>query len=360
MALADETLNGAAELLQRSYLGNTLYSYAYSACAFLAIYAGLILARRLLVGKLRPWVARSGSDFDDFLVALLGGIRRAELAVLAFYLAVRSLTLGGTLSKVLHLVLVAVLSIRAGLMLQAILRYALARAARQLYNGDPHTSAALKNVQFVLNAVIWAGALLFILDNLGINITAAVAGLGIGGIAVAMAAQQILGDLFSSFVIYFDKPFKVGDFIIVGDLMGVVEHIGVKTTHVRSLWGELLVFGNSDLTSSRIRNFKQMLERRIQFSFGVVYQTPAEKVRSIPGVVREIFAAIDKTRLDRVHFKAFGASSLDFEVVYYVLSGDYNLYMDVQQRFNLELMERFQKEGIEFAYPTQTVFLAKG
>lgn len=352
-------IHGLTAFSERSFLGNTLHAYAYSAFAFLALYAGLILARRLLIGKLRPWVAKTGTDFDDFLVALIGGIRRFELAVVAFHMAARSLTLGGTLARVLHLVLVAVLSIRAGIMLQAVLRYALARAARQLYNGDAHVSAALRNVQFVFNAVIWAGALLFILDNLGVNITAAVAGLGIGGIAVAMAAQQILGDLFSSFVIYFDKPFKVGDFIIVGDMMGVVEHIGVKTTHVRSLWGELLVFGNSDLTSSRIRNFKQMQERRIVFSFGVVYQTPAEKVRAIPGLVREIFAGTDKARLDRVHFKSFGASSLDFEVVYYVLSGDYNLYMDIQQQVNFKLLERFEKEGVEFAYPTQTVFLAK-
>jgi small-conductance mechanosensitive channel len=211
----------------------------------------------------------------------------------------------------------------------------------------------------VVKVVLWAAVVLIALDNLGVHITTLVAGLGVGGIAVALAVQNILGDLFSSVTIILDKPFVIGDFIIVGDFLGSVEHIGLKTTRVRSLSGEQLVFANSDLLKSRIRNFKQMTERRIVFAFGVIYQTAADKLAAIPGLVREIVEAQPQARFDRAHFKAFGGSSLDFEVVYWVTNPDYNLYMDIQQAINLGLFRRFAAEGIEFAYPTQTLYVEK-
>jgi small-conductance mechanosensitive channel len=176
---------------------------------------------------------------------------------------------------------------------------------------------------------------------------------------VALAIQNILGDLFASLSIVLDKPFVIGDFIIVGDLMGTVEKIGLKTTRVRSLSGEQLVFGNHDLLQSRIRNFKHLFERRILFSFGVIYQTPHDKLAAIPGMVREIIESLEDTRFDRAHFKEYGDFSLNFEVVYYVLKPDYNAYMDTQQAINLALYQRFQQAGIEFAYPTQTLFITR-
>jgi small-conductance mechanosensitive channel len=214
-------------------------------------------------------------------------------------------------------------------------------------------------LSFIGRLVLWATILLLILDNLGIDVTALVAGLGIGGVAVALAVQNILGDLFSSLSIVLDKPFVLGDFVIVGDLMGSVEHIGIKTTRVRSLSGEQLVFSNTDLLTSRIRNFGRMMERRVVFKVGVTYQTPPEKLEAVPGIIRNAIEALDKTRFDRSHFSAFGDFSLDFETVYYVLSPDYNLYMDIQQAINLEIFRRFADQGIEFAYPTQTLFLEK-
>ena len=195
------------------------------------------------------------------------------------------------------------------------------------------------------------------LDTAGIDITALVAGLGVGGIAVALAVQNILGDLFASLSIVLDKPFVIGDFIIVGDMMGTVEHIGMKTTRVRSLSGEQLVFSNTDLLSSRIRNYKRMQERRALFRFGVTYQTSRDLLARIPEVVREVIEGRDETRFDRAHFAGFGDSSLDFEVVYYMLVPDYNAYMDTQQAVNLELVGRFEEIGIDFAYPTRTVFV---
>jgi small-conductance mechanosensitive channel len=203
-------------------------------------------------------------------------------------------------------------------------------------------------------------ALLLILDNLGIDITALVAGLGVGGIAVALAVQNILGDLFASLSIVLDKPFAVGDFIIIDDYLGSVEHVGLKTTRLRSLSGEQLVMSNADLLSSRIRNYGRMYERRIVFSLGVTYQTPRDKLKKIPGIIRDAVEAQDQTRFDRSHFKGYGSFSLDFETVYHVLQPDYNLYMDIQQAVNFAIHERFEAEGIEFAYPTQTLFVERG
>jgi len=217
----------------------------------------------------------------------------------------------------------------------------------------------LKGISSLVNIAIWALALVFMLDNLGVKISAVVAGLGIGGIAVALAAQAVLGDVFSYFVIFFDKPFEIGDFIIVGDKMGTVEQVGIKTTRLRALGGEVLVFSNTDLTGSRVHNYKKMQRRRIVFGLDVTYQTSAEKLRSVPALVKAAIDRCDKATFDRGHFATFGDSSLNFEFVYYVESADYNDYMDVQQAINLEVFADFEREGIEFAYPTQTLLLAR-
>jgi small-conductance mechanosensitive channel len=199
-----------------------------------------------------------------------------------------------------------------------------------------------------------------VLENLNFDVSALVASLGVGGIAVALAAQNILGDLFASLSILFDKPFVVGDFIIVDDLPGTVEKVGLKTTRVRSLFGEQLVFSNNDLLSSRIKNYKRMEERRVVFPLGVTYQTGAEQLELIPGIIKKTIEKQEKVRFDRSHFKGYGDFALLFETVYWVTEPDYNLYMDIQQKINLELFHLFEEQGIEFAYPTQTIHLAAG
>jgi small-conductance mechanosensitive channel len=200
-------------------------------------------------------------------------------------------------------------------------------------------------------------AFLLALDNLGFDITALVAGLGIGGIAVALAVQSVLGDLFASLSIVLDKPFVIGDFIIVDQYLGTVEHVGLKTTRIRSLSGEQVIFSNSDLLTSRVRNFKRMYERRIVFEVGVTYQTSYENVAAIPSMIRSIIEAQGETRFDRSHFKSYGDSSLVYETVYYVRSPDFNVYMDTQQAINLALYQEFAKRGIDFAYPTRTLYV---
>lgn len=215
----------------------------------------------------------------------------------------------------------------------------------------------------IVNVIIWAVGLLFLFDNLGFDVTTMIAGLGVGGIAIALAAQNILGDLFNYFVIFFDRPFEIGDFVIVDDKMGTVEYIGIKTTRLKSLSGEQLVFANSDLTSSRIHNYKRMQRRRIVFKLGVVYQTSLEQVQQIPDVLRKAVEAQNEGQeevliFDRAHFASYGESSLNFEVVYNVLSADYNKYMDVQQAINFRIYEAFERMGVAFAYPTRTLHIA--
>src|SRR5690606_21487904 len=217
----------------------------------------------------------------------------------------------------------------------------------------------MKGVTLILSVVIWSLAILFFINNLGYNVAAILTGLGIGGIAIALATQTILADLFNYFVLFLDRPFEVGDFVAVDDKSGTVEAIGIKTTRVKALTGEQLVFSNTDLTNSRLHNFKRMERRRIVFTFGVAYKTPKQKLKRIPDIVREAVGAQEQTLFDRAHFVSYGDFSLIFEVVYFVLSDDYNLYMDIQQAINLHLYEAFQKEQIEFAFPTQNMILQK-
>ncbi|MGK7344797.1 MAG: mechanosensitive ion channel family protein [Candidatus Nitrospinota bacterium M3_3B_026] len=215
-----------------------------------------------------------------------------------------------------------------------------------------------KGVSTLLKLSIWAVAVIFLLDNLGFDITTLIAGLGIGGVALALASQAILGDLFNYFVILFDKPFRKGDFVIIGDKMGVVEYIGLKATRIKSLSGEEIIFANTDLANSRVHNYKKMERRRVAFRIGVTYQTPSEKLARIPGVIRQIIEGLEDTVFDRAHFFSYGDFALVFEIVYYVIGADYNKYMDIQQNINLAIKDEFEKLGVEFAYPTQTIYLA--
>lgn len=251
------------------------------------------------------------------------------------------------------------LIVQAGIWLNAVILFWLEGYRQRKLKEDPASVTTMSAVSFVGRLVLWLVILLLVLDNLGVNITALVAGLGVGGIAVALAVQNILGDLFASLSIVLDKPFTVGDFLIIDDCMGSVEHIGLKTTRIRSLSGEQLVFSNADLLGSRIRNYGRMFERRVVFNLGVTYQTPREKLIKIPTIIREAVEAQASTRFDRSHFKEYGDFSLNFETVYYVLVPDYNTYMDIQQAINLRTHERFEEEAIEFAYPTQTLHLVR-
>lgn len=208
----------------------------------------------------------------------------------------------------------------------------------------------------ILKSVVWILGMVFVLNNLGYNVTTIITGLGIGGIAIALAAQTILGDLFSYFVIFFDRPFEIGDFITVDDKMGTVEYIGIKTTRLKAIGGEQIICANKDLTDSRVHNYKRMLKRRVLMKTGVTYQTTTAQMKKIPEMIKQIITGKENVDFDRSHFSGFGDFSLNFETAYYITGSDFVVYMDAQQKIFFELLEAFRKEGIEFAYPTQTLF----
>jgi small-conductance mechanosensitive channel len=344
--------------LNYEILGNSVAAWLASIALFLLAWVALAIARRVVRKRILGLVDRDSAP--ALQIARHAADRTAGwfLFLLALFAGSRLLAPGPWTDTLLPRAVTVGLVVQLGLWATAASTMFLTLRRRRQLAQDPGAVAAIDFVGFVLRLVVWAAVLLVLLQNLGVDITALIAGLGVGGIAVALAAQSILGDLFASLSIVLDKPFVVGDFVAVGEFLGSVEYVGLKTTRLRSLSGEQVIFSNADLLSSRIRNYGRMFERRIVFSIGVVYETPADKVRRIPAIVREIVESQQKVRLDRVHFRSFGNFALEFEVVYFVLTPEYNSYMDVQQTINLAIFDSFAAEGIEFAYPTQKVFVA--
>lgn len=341
-----------------------MYEILENAPSALAVAASVTAGMLLLVGTIVALARRrlrrateTAGDVDDFLLDFVSRTSLILLAFPAIHLGARALTLSaGTTALVSMLARLALIA-QVALWSAAVLDFFLRRYRRRRVETDPAAVTTIRAFRFAGMVAVWTIAVLVALDNAGIDITALVTGLGIGGVAVALATQNILGDLFASLSIVLDKPFVVGDFIRTGDQMGVVERIGLKTTRVRSLSGEQLVFSNADLLQSRLHNFKRMHERRVLFRFGVLYQTSAELLERIPVIVRQIVEQAGDVRFDRAHFASFGESSYDFEVVYYVLSPDYNKYMDIQQGINLLIVRAFAQQGIQFAYPTRTLYV---
>jgi small-conductance mechanosensitive channel len=347
------------EFLSTRVVGNTIAQYLTAAGLFLAAFVAVRLAKSFLTARVADFARRTQTDVDDLFVRLLGRIGWAITALAALDVAMRSLVVPPAAVHAFDVLLLVVVSFRAIQMLQDVALFGIERWITRGRPDDPGARAASRNISAIARLMLWFVGVIFVLNNVGFNVSSVVAGLGIGGVAVALAAQAVLKDTFSAFAIWMDKPFEVGDFIIVGEMLGTVEYVGFKTTRLRSLGGEQLVFSNADLTDSRVRNYKRMAERRVVFSFGVVYQTPLESLREIPGIVRATIESQERTRFDRAHFQGFGDSSLNFEVVFYVLSPDYNAYMDVQQAINLRLVEELGKRGIEFAYPTRQLYVTR-
>lgn len=346
----------------RNYIiwSNSLNLWFYAAATMGLCFFLTRFAKALLVKRLRKAAADSETTWHAIAVKMLERIHSLFLLTAAIYAGTLFLTLPSMVTRVLEKIFIIALLLQVGRLASQAVKSALEQYRRQQLERNAEAVTMLSAVSFLLRMLLWTILLLMVLENFGVDITALVAGLGVGGVAVALAVQNILGDIFASFSIVLDKPFVIGDFIIVNDHMGTVEHVGLKTTRIRSLSGEQLVFSNQDLLSSRIRNYKRMYERRVVFSIGVLYQTPVEKLEMIPGIIRQIIEAQRPVRFDRAHFKEFGAYSLNFEIVYWVLNADYNLYMDIQQAINIALFKAFAREGIGFAYPTQSVFLQHG
>ena len=345
--------------LQHFFEQNSSEQLATAAALAIVAFIVLYFIRALLNRKLTHWAQRSRTQWDDVLADVVGATHNLMLIGLSLLVGLHNLTLPAMLEQSISNGFTLILLTQLGFWGHRAIRGWRTLQIRR--SQESENGAAAMNygvIAFLGEMALWTVLVLMTLDNLGVNITTLVASLGIGGIAVALAVQNILGDLFASLSIALDKPFVAGDFIVIDTMMGTVKQVGLKTTRIQSLSGEELIFSNADLLKSRIRNFKRMDERRVLFQIGLVFGTSPEKLRKANEIIADTVRSQPDVRLDRTHFKAIGASSLDFEVVYYVLTQDFNKYMDVQQAINLTLIERLDAEGIEFAFPTQTLHIA--
>ena len=348
----------SAAWLSTTIWQNTIQSYLIAAGTVVGVMAGLWLVRGLMVRYFSRRSKESDHDGYDFMLAVAERTLWPLVLVVALYAGKSLLQLPEGLGIWLTSAVMAAVILQAALWVNALITFGLNRYQKQNRNLDPSRITTMRAVSLGARLLLILIAAILILDNLpGVEITALVASLGIGGIAIALAVQNILSDLFASLSIILDKPFVLGDFIIVDSYMGTVEYIGLKTTRIRSLSGEQLVFANNDLLQSRIRNYKRMAERRVVFNLGVTYQTPYAKLEAIPEWIEAIIRRQELVRFDRAHFQAFGDYALQFEIVYYVLDADYNRYMDIQQAILLAIHQKFEEEGVVFAYPTQTLVM---
>lgn len=343
--------------LEQEYLGNSLETWLIA--SGLAVLTAVLLKifQKIVKIKLKKLAEKTITRIDDAIVDILGQTRLFFILAVSLYVATQILRLPAPVQRIVSIALVVALLLQVGFWGNAVISAWLNRMVQSRVSQDAAAATTMTALGFLSRLILWSVVLLVALDNMGVNITGLATGLGIGGIAVALAVQNVLGDLFASLSIVLDKPFVIGDFIIVDQYLGTVEHIGLKTTRIRSLSGEQVIFSNADLLKSRIRNYKRMFERRVVFTFGITYQTPLDKVAAVSRMVRGIIESQSTARFDRAHFKEFGDSALVYEVVYFVKNPDYAAYMDIQEAINLELARRLQDEGIEFAYPTRTLYV---
>ena len=343
------------DILKQIVLGNSLEKWLLAAGIAVVGTVILNIFTKFLARLFNSLNKKVSSDFPRFLAEMFSRTKKTILFLVILYAASTVLQLPVKLATFLRYIAVMLVGIQAGLWGGFLVAKLVSEYVIRKTDKD-EVPSGIAVATLIARVTVWAFVVLLVLDNLGFNITTLIAGLGVGGIAVAMASQSILADLFASLSILLDKPFKVGDFIIVGDLLGSVEHIGLKTTRLRSLGGEQLVFSNADLLSSRIRNYKRMQERRVMFTVGVEYSTASDKLKRIPQMIKDIIESIQSTRFDRSHFMSYGDFSLNFETVYYVLSPDYNTYANIQQEINIKLFEKFEEEQIVFAFPSRTIY----
>ncbi len=337
---------------------NTLVDCARALGALVLVWLVTRGVHAVLLGRLRKLAEKSSLKIDDVIVAVIAVTRWYFHAALALLVARHFLTLGSGAERFFSTMTVVGLGLQAGVWAQAATLGAV-RLWTSNRGGSRHNATMAAGIQFVARLVIWVVVALAVLSNLGVQVSAVLAGLGVGGIAAALAVQGILADLFSGLSMYFDRPFDIGDAVQIDQISGTVRHIGLRTTRVAAVSGEEIVFPNGDLVKARIRNFARLRERRIVSTFGVEYGVPPEKLTRAKEIVREVMGTLEGLRLDRLHFKGLGPISLDFELVYFVTVPEYVTYMNLQERLWLTVYERFAVEGIPFAFPTQTLYLRK-
>lgn len=343
------------KFLSQEFLGNLVSEYLIAIGILIGSFILIQIAKKYIFNRLKDSDQEGNILSYKFLLKSVTSFAVPLLYLGALYLAMRYIETNETITNVLKVIYLLIIVWIVIKFARAVIEFIVTQYSK---SGEKEEDVRrFRPLLAFVNFTFYIIGILFILDNLGFEITTVVAGLGIGGIAIALAAQAILGDLFSYFVIYFDRPFELGDFVNFNDKLGVIEKIGIKSTRIRTLRGELLVTSNSNLTNAHLHNFKQMTRRRVQFNIGVVYQTTAAQLEEIPKIIKQIIDETENATYDRSHFFKYGDFSLDFETIYYVESNDYIIYMDTQQKINLNIYKEFENRGIGFAYPTRTVYM---
>lgn len=333
------------------YFSNTVSEYFLAfglLVVFLLVFRGV---QKYFLELLDKVAKHTDTDIDDTLVKIINSFRPPFYTYIAFYISMRTLTLHEWVLGALDIALIFWITYQVVRALQVLVEYIGQKILGD--EDDKHSRAAIKLLGTIASGILWVLGILFALSNLGVNITTFVAGFGIGGLAIALALQNILEDLFSSFSLYFDKPFTVGDFIVAGEHSGVVKKIGVKTTRIKALQGEEIVVTNKELTAARVQNFRLLKRRRVVLKVGIIYETSMEMVKKVPEFLRKCVSSVEHVTFDRAHLDSLDSSALTYECVYYIESSDYNVFMDAKQLLLFGILESFREEGIEFAYPTQ-------
>jgi small-conductance mechanosensitive channel len=357
-------IDDAKGLLQGSdYLGVNLLEWGFLIGVTFLIWTGLCFLKKKFAKKISRVAMRTSRQWDDILGRMIDKAHGLFLFVVSLYLTASMMGLDPKALGLMYKFLVVTMFFQAALWGNEILAYVLGRYLRRRYGQTDDKIDNLSTysaIDITAKFVLWVVLFLLLLDNLGVNITALVTGLGIGGIAIALAVQNILGDIFASLTIVLDGPFEVGDYIVADDKSGTVEAIGLKTSRIRALSGEQLVFPNKKLIEGYIQNFKRMQERRVVFNFNLEYGTTVENLKRVPEIITEIVKAQDKTIFDRAHFAKLGSNALEFEVVYKMAVPDYNTFMDTQQRILIEFYRRCEEIGAKFSVPAPTVLIQNG
>jgi len=343
------------ELLSSIRVNNTSLDWIIAGLVFLSVVLVLRLAISTVATRVASISKKTETKLDDMISSCLENVKSISIVFFGFYLGSLCLSLPSVFDDLLQSGLVLVLLLQGALWANAIVNHILEDWAVKKYSGDSTISTALSSIGFLVRGAVWSMFLMLALDNVGLDIGPLIASLGIGGVALALALQNVLSDLFGSFSIVFDKPFVVGDFIETGGFEGRVQHVGLKTTRLEALSGEQLVLSNSDLLSSRIRNFEKRTKRRISFNLSVTYQTPPEKLEKIPVILREIIEKQKQAQFDRAFLTRLGSHGIHFEAVYFMRAPDLSSFGTVNHSINMEIFERFGLEEIEFAYTTKTI-----
>ncbi len=343
------------KFLNLEYFGNTVSNYLYAAGIFIALLLIIFIFKNVFVSRIKKITAKYQNNYSLQIAKTFNSIPSFFYYLIALYIPLKLIIHHELSLKIIDGFFTVIIIFFAVRFLQTFIEYVLSSIAAKKAGKEIGSNTAFSGIRLVISIVLWITAILLILSNLGVNITSLVASLGIGSLAIALAVQNVLKDLFSSFSIYFDKPFGIGDYITIGTKQGTVRKIGLKSTRIETLQGEELIISNNELTTSQVQNFKRMKKRRVIMNVSVLFNTPIEKLKKINEIIKNIIKNVSGTEFDKSYFKEIGIVSLNFEITYFVLSGNYSEYMKKQEEINFAILELFEKEGIELYFPSRPV-----